>query len=628
MGTNDRGTSILKRLNHQDLLMSEEKYRMILNTAYDMILVFNTGDNRIHFYNPTVQNLLGYDDEDLKSMNIFDMLHPEDLQISKDVLQEGLDRGEGQALYRCRKKNGDYVWLEANGRVLAKQDDQYHVLLVCRDVSERKAAIEALHASENRLRQISDTIQDAVFCLDCSGRIQYLSPSHQSLLGYHPSELLGQDNMGVVHPEDRKKAFEYIQKVINGQIPDRMEYRVRHADGYYLWMEVIGNAILDDNGDISGGVFANRDITAHKKTEQSLWQSEKNLRNQVDYLQTLLDNMHELFFTYNRSYIVTYMNKKARELLGYSVEQVIGRPLSDFIPSGSWKVLRKNVSERLELGQEASYSQTVLTHDGQEILLRLKAAPLYENTKIVGGMVLGEDITETLRMEKEMARLAQLHTVGEMAASIGHEIRNPMTTVHGFLQIMSYKADLKKYQPYFSLMLEEMDRANTIIAEFLSLAKNRMVNLEKHNLAQIIKTLSPLMVADALKSDQTIQLDLEDVPDLMLDEKEVRQLILNLVRNALEASPVGGRVNISTYIYDQSVVLSVQDGGQGIPEEIRDKLGTPFLTTKEKGTGLGLAVCYSIVNRHNGKISFDTGPRGTVFRVEFPQIAVKNEAVC
>lgn len=227
------------------------------------------------------------------------------------------------------------------------------------------------------------------------------------------------------------------------------------------------------------------------------------------------------------------------------------------------------------------------------------------------------DITDRKQVEKEMARLDRLHLVGEMAACIGHEIRNPITTVRGFLQLFKSRWENVKDKEYFDLIIEELDRANAIITEFLSLAKNKAVDLKTRNLNTIVKALSPLLAADAISSSKHVVAELEDVPDLLLDEKEIRQLILNLVRNGLEAIPPGGKVTIRTFAEGDKIVLAVEDQGKGIEPEILKKIGTPFLTTKDNGTGLGLAVCYSIAARHKAEIKVETGAAGTTFCVRF-----------
>lgn len=217
-----------------------------------------------------------------------------------------------------------------------------------------------------------------------------------------------------------------------------------------------------------------------------------------------------------------------------------------------------------------------------------------------------------------MAKFDRLRLVGQMAASVAHEIRNPMTSVKGFLQLLQSKDDFKAYQDYFALMLEELDRANDIITEYLSLARERGTNPQMYNLNDILTSLLPLLQADALKEDKEIVCHSGEIVDLHIDPREIRQVILNLARNGLEAMNQGGVLEFSTYMEDEKVVLEVKDTGSGIPEEILSKLGTPFLTTKESGTGLGLSISFNILESYRAHVTVNSSSSGTTFKISFP----------
>jgi len=230
--------------------------------------------------------------------------------------------------------------------------------------------------------------------------------------------------------------------------------------------------------------------------------------------------------------------------------------------------------------------------------------------------LLSKEIVERKRTEIEMVRLDRLNLLGEMAASISHEVRNPMTTVKGFLQLLKNKQGSKEKE-YFDIMIEELDRANSILSEFLSITRNKPTMLEWHNINDIVTSTLPLVQADAQNNDKLLTVELNNVPNLQLDIHEVRQLLLNLVRNGFEAMSSGGQLKIRTFSTNSEVALVVSDEGNGIEQSILEKLGTPFFTTKELGTGLGLAVCYGIVSRHNGRIIVETSPAGSTFYVYF-----------
>lgn len=225
---------------------------------------------------------------------------------------------------------------------------------------------------------------------------------------------------------------------------------------------------------------------------------------------------------------------------------------------------------------------------------------------------------ELSRVQAEMSQLERLNLVGQMAAGIAHEIRNPMTTVRGYLQLLGSKSEFQSHNSTFELMIEELDRANSIITEFLSIVKNGPTERKNQNLNSILHHLYPLLEADTLNQNKLLVFEAGNTPDILLNAKEISQVVLNLCRNGLEAMQEGGTLTIRTYIEAGQVVLNVADEGCGIDSQSMDKLGTPFFTTKDNGTGLGLSTCYSIADRHNAKIDLKSDTSGTAFFMRFP----------
>lgn len=237
----------------------------------------------------------------------------------------------------------------------------------------------------------------------------------------------------------------------------------------------------------------------------------------------------------------------------------------------------------------------------------------------IGAVLVIQDITELETFRKELNHVERLSLVGQMAAGITHEIRNPMAVVRGFLQLMREKSP-SSLDHYYRIVMEELDRANSIINDFLALAQNRPVQMELCNLHDIIRELSPLLWADANLRGQSIEVKLDEaVPRLMLNPKEIKQLILNLGRNGMEAMPEKGQLVLETRCVADGVALYVRDTGPGIPPAQQERLFEPFFTTKAQGTGLGLSLCLSIMERHSGKISVQSEEgKGTTFTVLFP----------
>jgi signal transduction histidine kinase len=289
-------------------------------------------------------------------------------------------------------------------------------------------------------------------------------------------------------------------------------------------------------------------------------------------------------------------------------------PISELI-EGVTALSNGDLEFRVPLGRKNEFG--ILAVAFNKMAGKLKAN--FKKIQQQNEMILWNTIRQK-EIEKQIARLDRLNIIGEMAAGIAHEVRNPMTTVRGFLQMLAKKEHDSPHASFYSIMIEELDRANGIITEFLSLAKNKAVNLEYANLNQIIEAIVPLIEADARISNKSIVLELSEIPDLLIDEKEIRQVILNMVRNGLEAMNEKGEVRVRTYCEENAVVMAIADQGSGIKVEILENIGIPFQTTKENGTGLGLPVCYSIAARHNAKINVKTGDDGTEFFVKFKMI--------
>ncbi|WP_055106545.1 ATP-binding protein [Paenibacillus ihumii] len=239
--------------------------------------------------------------------------------------------------------------------------------------------------------------------------------------------------------------------------------------------------------------------------------------------------------------------------------------------------------------------------------------------EVTGAVIIVQDITELETLRMELNHVERLSLVGQMAAGITHEIRNPMAVVRGFLQLIREKST-SDLDHYYRIVMEELDRANSIINDFLALAQNRIVAKELCNLHHIIEELKPLLWADANLRGQSIEIKLDErVPLLYLNAKEIKQLILNLARNGMEAMEKKGLLTVGTELEGDGVKLYVADTGAGISPAQQQKLFAPFYTTKEKGTGLGLPLCLSIVERHGGKITVTSREGvGTTFISYFP----------
>ncbi len=431
------------------------------------------------------------------------------------------------------------------------------------------------------------------------------------------------DRLGLVQAEQLKAIYRHTLETGEAYVASAWSPPV--AEVYFDWMlnriEVDGVAV--------GLLLTTIDVSKHVQMQKELEIYRQQLERLVEKRTAELRRANERFYTaFNASpgFMIIHnvqgriidVNSSFINLTGWSKNEVMGSSVCElnlFSREVGQDIRRRFWRDGHIKNQEIAF----ITKDGQTRTGLLSAEKIMLDGKI-HMLTLVTDVTELKLMEREMVRLDRLNLVGQMAAGISHEVRNPMTTVRGFLQMLLRKEECNKYYEYFELMISELDRANSIISEFLSVTKTKQSSCVETDLNDIIKTLEPLLTTDAVVKGKGIRLDLGDIPRLWLNEKEIRQLLLNLVRNGLEAMPQAGAVTIRTYEENGQVVLAVQDQGTGILPHILSRLGTPFLTSKVNGTGLGLAVCYSIAERHDAKIEVSTASTGTTFCVKFNQL--------
>ena len=233
--------------------------------------------------------------------------------------------------------------------------------------------------------------------------------------------------------------------------------------------------------------------------------------------------------------------------------------------------------------------------------------------------VISEDITKYVALQEKVARMDRLNLIGNMAAGLAHEIRNPMTVVTGYLQYFKKKIPDSLHDE-LDVMLSELKRIEEIITSFLAIAKTKPIKPEEQDLNGIIDSIAPLILTDALKRGMNLEFKLSrDIPKPILAEKEIKQLLLNLVTNGLNAMKEHGTLTIETKYQNGAVLLYIDDSGSGIPKDLQTKIFDPFFTTRDEGTGLGLSVCASIVASHNGTIEVHSEEgKGTQFIISFP----------
>ncbi|UQZ87157.1 Sporulation kinase D [Paenibacillus konkukensis] len=223
-----------------------------------------------------------------------------------------------------------------------------------------------------------------------------------------------------------------------------------------------------------------------------------------------------------------------------------------------------------------------------------------------------------LKREEHMLRSEKLRVVGELASGMAHEIRNPLTTIKGFLQIS--KSDNYNIRPWYDLIMDEITRMSMLTAEFLQFSKPHASQFKVHSINDCIHRVISLLDSETARLGHHIEFNASPTPiHMLMDQDKMLQLLLNLIKNAFEAMTEQGQVRIRLYQADQQAVIEISDTGEGIPETELDKIFLPFYTTKESGTGLGLSICHKIVQDHEGTMEVESeAGKGTKFTITVP----------
>ncbi|MDM5328160.1 ATP-binding protein [Neobacillus sp. CF12] len=367
-------------------------------------------------------------------------------------------------------------------------------------------------------------------------------------------------------------------------------------------------SFISDIESIEGKVETSHEFTL---MEKELWESEKKFRRIFE------DSMDGLIL-WNEKYHIVDINCSAVRIFDLPKEKLLGRSLLDFFSSIEDKKqeIINHIKQVTTNGKKHS-SMVIKWHDGS-----IKHFDYSTKLEIIDGLNLTViiDVTEKAEMQEQLRKSDRLNIVGELAAGIAHEIRNPMTALKGFIQLL--EPCIKAEHPlYYDVITSELARIDSIINEFLILAKPQEIRFLEKDVCQIMRETIDLLSAQAVLYNVQFETHYEDNLSLLYCEpNQLKKVFINLIKNAIEVMSDGGIIKVSINAVDEQYLqVSIQDEGMGIPKGKINKLGEPFYTTKEKGTGLGLMVSYRIIEEHKGRIQVESEEGvGTTFHLILP----------
>lgn len=352
---------------------------------------------------------------------------------------------------------------------------------------------------------------------------------------------------------------------------------------------------------ILGGQIAERLRLSHVE----LTRATQDLANLQAFNQRIIESIHSGLVTTDIEGKILSFNHAAEEITQYKATQTINHAFAEIFGEHSEHLTFG--PQLLNISRAIRFTAICPSATGRQMHLGITASPLYSENGTMTGLVLSfQDLTEIIKLEQEIRRRDRLAAMGKMAAGIAHEIRNPLAAMRGSIQVLRSELDLTEDQDYLmQIVLRESDRLDRIVSDFLAYARPSPAKLVAFDLATWIdETVTLLKHSAELTSEHHIIPHCEPTPLLITaDPNQMRQIVWNLVRNALQAMPNGGtlKINIRENANKQ-VEFTFIDNGIGMSETEMERIFEPFNSSRPGGTGLGLAIVYQIVSDHNGKI--------------------------
>ncbi len=421
---------------------------------------------------------------------------------------------------------------------------------------------------------------------------KFFSPMYEPTMMHHRTSQMGLDSGHLVNSHSHRGDI-----IILGMKMTAYE-QARHADIQHAFIMAAIILILG-----SGAFFFIFVI-------QNYYLVDKTLKQTKDYTREVVANMANGLISIDSGGKVVSFNMLALELLGIERTEIQGidlRTLIDFEISDLQSTLTECVPV---LDYEIYHPRKA----GIMVPLALSATPIRDGKGgCDGAVIVLRDLREIKLLQEKVKRSEKLAAIGELAAGVAHEIRNPLSSIRGFAQFLKHSLkDKPQEKEYAETMVTEVDRINRVITDLLTFARPMTVELSPTDITELIEHSVRLVEADALSRDVNIRMKISDLTKLPLDANQITQALLNLLLNALQASPPKGNIEIGAELdaFDSRLHLWVKDDGLGIRNNLIEKIFEPFYTTHEKGTGLGLAIVHKIVENHNGEIRVNSPPKG------------------
>jgi len=644
------------------LRTSETQFRTLCDTAPAMIFVYSDpgNDAPIHYLN-NGYDIMGLKPEANFNRNCWELVHPDFVDMAK---ARGLARLKGEptpSRYECKfllpsgaSRWGDLsvntiewegkpalmgVIYDINERKQMEEDLQQargelekrvvertaDLLLLNhkleQEIVERQKTEEKLILSEARYRAIVEDQRELVMRLLPDSTITFANEALCRYFRKSAGVLLGKSIFSFIHEEDQARVIASFQSLNQNYKEDLITFRVMRPDGEICWQEWSGRAIVNDLGIVEFQVVG-RDVSKRKRTEEALKRSEANFRK-------LAETAPAMIYVYSEGRLL-YVNTMLETLSGISKEQLLQLNPMELFHQDCREQATKNTLARLQGEKIPPYEVSMVNkQDGRRVWGYLYADVIeFEGKHSILGIVA--DITERKLTEADLLQTSKLESVGILAGGIAHDFNNILTVISGNISlakiIMEDTNDLTE-------VLTEVEKAafqaRDLTQQLLTFSKGGAPIKETASIQELLRESASFVLRGSnVNCNYTIA---DDLWPVNIDKGQINQVINNLIINADQAMPEGGTIQLSadnihsgtdhlpSLAAAQYIRISIKDSGIGIDSQQLSKIFDPYFTTKEKGHGLGLATCYSIIKKHDGDITVSSEPgNGTTVNIYLP----------